>query len=180
MVHIAEQLNGEWLHGGMTIPYNVSISGSSISVILRGKRHAFGTILDSSSIMITFLSSGGSTTGKLEEPNKLVFRNPSGSLNAIWTKVVPPRDWVAALDGFWKAGEQELDIRPRIRISVSGSSISIDMSDHNRPDAHGSVLDDSTFTVTFPDDNSFTGTLEGPKTIGWSNGTVWTKVFVEG
>jgi hypothetical protein len=48
-----------------------------------------------------------------------------------------------------------------------------------RPTAHGSIINDSTFTVTFPDDNTITGTLEGPKTIRWSNCTVWTRVFVE-
>jgi hypothetical protein len=62
---------------------------------------------------------------------------------------------------------------------VSGSSISIDMSDHNRPDAHGTILQDSTFTVTFPDDRAYTAIEERGK-IHWSNGTVWCRAQIEG
>jgi hypothetical protein len=62
-------------------------------------------------------------------------------------------------------------------ISVSANAISIDMSAYHRPDAYGSILDGSDITVTFPDDKTYTGKLERPGTIQWSNNSAWTKVF---
>ena len=54
-------------------------------------------------------------------------------------------------------------------------SIMIDMSAFGRPNASGSVVDPSTIAVTFPDDNSYTGQIQSPNTIRWSNGSFWTK-----
>lgn len=78
---------------------------------------------------------------------------------------------VINLNGRWTAGGPQSAV-----ISVSSSSITIDMSAFGRPAAHGSILDSSTITVTFPDDRTYTGKLELPNTIKWSNGSVWKKV----
>jgi hypothetical protein len=59
---------------------------------------------------------------------------------------------------------------------VNGNSISVDMSAYKRPTASGTVIDDSDISVDFPDDKTYTGKLQAPKTILWSNNTVWTKV----
>jgi hypothetical protein len=49
------------------------------------------------------------------------------------------------------------------------------MSDFDRPAAHGTIIDNSTIKVTFPDDQTYTGTLVGPNAIRWSNGSTWTR-----
>jgi hypothetical protein len=65
---------------------------------------------------------------------------------------------------------------PGPAISVNGGSIAVDMSAYHRPSAHGSILDSSDITVTFPDDKTYTGKLQLPNTIKWSNNSAWTKV----
>jgi len=70
------------------------------------------------------------------------------------------------LNGKWSGGPV---------ISVSGNAITVDMTALKRPTAHGSVTDASDITVTFPDDKTYTGKLQGPNKIIWSNNTTWTK-----
>ena len=78
---------------------------------------------------------------------------------------------VIDLNGEWKAGGPQ-----RIGISVSGSSITINMSAFGRPTAHGSVINNTTIQVNFPDDRTYTAELVPPNTIRWSNNTAWTKL----
>jgi phospholipase C len=61
-------------------------------------------------------------------------------------------------------------------ISVTGNSISIDMSASHRPTASGSVLDSTHISVNFPDDKTYAGVLQAPNLIKWSNNSSWTKV----
>jgi len=75
------------------------------------------------------------------------------------------------LNGKWASGGI-----PGPVVSVTGNSIAVDMSVYHRPAAHGSVLDDSHITVTFPDDKTYTGTLQLPNIVKWSNNSEWTKV----
>jgi hypothetical protein len=82
---------------------------------------------------------------------------------------------VINLSGRWTAGGTQSAV-----ISQSSASLTIDMSAFNRPSAHVSILDDSTIRVTFPDDNTYTGKLEPPNTIRWSNGSVWERDIPEG
>jgi hypothetical protein len=95
-------------------------------------------------------------------------------LNEVWPAGFPP-DWptktLVDLNGRWASGG-----RPGPVISTTSTSLTIDMSAYNRPSAHGSIVDDSTITVTFPDDKTYTGKLQVPNTIRWSNGSAWTKV----
>jgi hypothetical protein len=78
---------------------------------------------------------------------------------------------VIDLNGRWTDGSPR-----RAVVSSAFTSLTIDMSAFNRPAAHGSILNASTITVIFPDDRSYTGTLQPPNTIRWSNGTSWRKV----
>ena len=73
--------------------------------------------------------------------------------------------------------EWQLDRRePRIAGMYEGAaSIRIDMSDFDRPNAHGSIVNGSSITITFPDDATYTGQLQSPNVIRWSNSSVWTK-----
>ncbi len=77
------------------------------------------------------------------------------------------------LNGGWTAGGPEVAL-----ITVMGSSLTIDMSAFHRPAASGSIVDSSTITVTFPDDNTYTGTLQSSGAIQWSSGSAWTKLTV--
>jgi len=78
---------------------------------------------------------------------------------------------IVNLNGKWASGGV-----PGPVISVTGESLSIDMSALGRPAAKGAILDDSDIWVTFPDDNSYTGKLQPPNEIIWSNNSAWTKV----
>jgi hypothetical protein len=81
---------------------------------------------------------------------------------------IPP---VLDLNGRWTDGSPRSAV-----ISVAFTSLRVDMSAFHRPAAHGSIVNASTITVTFPDDATYTGTLHPPRTIRWSNGSAWTKV----
>ncbi len=75
------------------------------------------------------------------------------------------------LNGTWASGGT-----PGPVISAAFTSLTVDMSAYHRPPAHGSIIDGTTITVTFPDDGTYTGKLELPNVIAWSNGSAWTKV----
>jgi hypothetical protein len=60
-------------------------------------------------------------------------------------------------------------------VSVSGTSIAVDMQPLGRPFAFGQAFGGTMIQVTFPDDRTYTGTLQAPNRILWSNNTVWTK-----
>jgi hypothetical protein len=74
---------------------------------------------------------------------------------------------VIDLNGRWAAGDNHSAV-----ISQSATNLTIDMSAFHRPSAYGSVLNDSTIAVIFPDDESFNGKLVPPDKIEWSNGSV--------
>lgn len=62
-------------------------------------------------------------------------------------------------------------------ISSAGGFIAVDMSYAHRPTATGIVLDASTISVVFPDAGTFTGHVQAPNLIRWSNGSAWHKVY---
>lgn len=80
---------------------------------------------------------------------------------------------VIDLNGAWAYNGQ---IGPYIYVYGEGNSLFVDMSLYSRPDGFGNILDAKTLSVVFPDDSDYTGTLESPTRIRWSNGTVWTKL----
>jgi hypothetical protein len=75
------------------------------------------------------------------------------------------------LNGTWTDGRG-----PGPVITEAGRTLTVDMSRFNRPTAHGTVIDDTDISVTFPDDKTYTGQLRAPGTILWSNNSVWTKL----
>ncbi len=83
----------------------------------------------------------------------------------------PAIQTVLDLRGAWASGGV-----PGPFVSVTGNSISIDMSASHRPTATGSVLSSSEISVNFPDDKTYTGALQAPNVIKWSNNSSWTKV----
>jgi hypothetical protein len=80
---------------------------------------------------------------------------------------------VIDLNGIWASGGI-----PGPVISAGTASLTVDMSAYHRPPAHGTIVDSSTISVTFPDDATYTGKLVLPNTIRWSNNSAWTKVAV--
>jgi len=112
------------------------------------------------------------TAFTVEGPNSqhVVYRGTDGHIHEIrWTPDTIKT--VIDLNGRWTDGSTRSAV-----ISAALTSLAIDMSAYNRPSAHGSIVDNSTITVTFPDDATYTGKLQSPKTIRWSNGSAWTKV----
>jgi hypothetical protein len=90
------------------------------------------------------------------------------SNSSQWLKVVRT---VIDLNGGWTDGSER-----RAVISEKRTSFTIDMSDWDRPAAHGTIVDATTIRVTFPDDQTYTGTLEFHRPqhrIIWSNNSIW-------
>jgi len=78
---------------------------------------------------------------------------------------------VLDLNGRWTDGSPRSAL-----ISAAFTSLTVDMSAWHRPAAHGTIGNSSTITVTFPDDKTYTGTLQAPNLIRWSNGSAWRKL----
>jgi hypothetical protein len=155
-------LNGSWTDGSNRPSAAISVTRRSFSIDMSafGRPTANGTIVGFASITATF-PDDKTYTGQLSH-NTITWSNGS-----TWTKVVKT---VVDLNGSWSDGS------PWIAVIYEGpGSLSVDMSDFDRPDARGTIVDASTITVTFPDDHTFSGTLESPRTIRWSNGSTWTK-----
>jgi hypothetical protein len=154
-------LNGNWTDGS---PRNAVISVSrrsfSIDMSAFGRPTASGTINDYADITAIFPDD---KTYK----GQLVGNTIRWSNGSQWTKVV---NTVFDLNGSWSDGSPWIAV-----ISEGPVALTVDMSDFDRPSAHGKIIDSSTITVTFPDDHAYTGNLIVPRTIKWSNGSAWTK-----
>ena len=101
--------------------------------------------------------------GSTSPPSSIRFSGTTATTDPIKT--------VIDLNGKWASGGS-----PGPVISVTGNAITVDMSAYKRPTAHGSVIDASSITVTFPDDKVYTGKVGVPNSIRWSNNSAWTKV----
>jgi hypothetical protein len=158
----ATNLNGSWTDGSnRTAAITVTRRSFSIDMSAFGRPTANGTIVGFTSITATF-PDDKSYTGQLTQPRTITWSNGS-----TWTKVV---NTAFDLNGSWSDGSPWIAI-----INERATSLTVDMSDYDRPAAHGNISNSSTITVTFPDDRTYTGTLQGAKTIRWSNGSTWTK-----
>lgn len=71
------------------------------------------------------------------------------------------------LKGRWAAGDNKTAV-----ISQSATNLTVDMSAFDRPSAYGSILNESTIAVIFPDDESYNGKLVPPDKIEWSNNSI--------
>jgi len=155
-------LGGVWNAGGShnaTISIDLQDLSVDMSAFIRPTAH--GSIKDWSVISVTF-PDDKTYTGTLEAPNKILWSN-----NTVWTKVL---NTVIDLNGKW------IDFAGKLAIISEGShAIKIDMSDHDRPNATGTIIDASHISVKFPDEETYTAVLQAPNTIAWSNGTSWTR-----
>ena len=157
-------LRGAWAGGGVPGPF-VSVTGNSISIDMSASHRptATGSVLSSTEISVHF-PDDKTYTGVLHAPNVITWSN-----NSSWTKVAAIQA-VIDLNGRWMDGGV---LGPAI--TVHGDSISIDMSALKRPNATGTVVNSSHISVTFPDDKNYSGVLQAPDTIRWSNNSTWTK-----
>jgi hypothetical protein len=94
-----------------------------------------------------------------------------GSLN-FHTASRPTAHGAFDLSGVWRGPGGG----PQMFLSVAGNALHIDMSLLGRPAASGFILNATTIQVTFPDDRTYTGTIQSATSILWSNNTTWTKV----
>lgn len=60
-----------------------------------------------------------------------------------------------------------------VPVSLRGDRVTVNMSAFRRPTATGRMLSPTQLQVTFPDDGTFVGTLDGQGKISWNNSTVW-------
>jgi hypothetical protein len=70
-------------------------------------------------------------------------------------------------EGTWTHGGKN------IPITRSGQRLTVNMAAFRRPTAFGRVIGDRQIEVSFPDDATFTGVIDGQGSIRWSNGTAW-------
>jgi hypothetical protein len=172
-------LSGKWRGPAGDVEISVNPPSSiKISRFDLGSPIAFGIILNSSTITVTFTPQNQTFTGRLEPPNTIKWSN-----GTVWTKVTDVRQFLET--GEWKHQGGPNNIRAQI--FVKSSSISINMRDFGRPDAHGKIISDSindpSIEITFPDDKTYTAKLRSnvrPNNIIWSNGTVWERFIPEG
>ena len=157
-------LNGAWVAGGAGQPF-ITVTGNSISVDMSQLHRptATGSVLGGAQISVHF-PDDKTYTGVLQAPNVIRWSN-----NSTWTKV-PAIQTVIDLNGKWMSGGVLGPV-----ITVHGNSISIDMSALHRKTATGTVVNSSTVSVNFPDDKTYTATLQPPGTIRWSNNSTWSK-----
>jgi len=157
-------LTGAWASGGVAGP-SISVTGNSISIDMSASHRptASGSVLDSTHISVNF-PDDKTYTGVLQAPNVIKWSN-----NSSWTKVAAI-ETVIDLNGQWMSGGVLGPV-----ITVNGNSISIDMRALKRPAAIGTVVNSSDISISFPDDKTYSGVLQKPGTIRWSNNSTWTK-----
>jgi hypothetical protein len=157
------ELNGSWTDGSsrsavITRKHNAL----NVNMSAYNRPAAHGLVSNFATISVTF-PDDKSYTGTLEAPRTIRWSNGSA-----WTKVI---NTVFDLNGSWTDGGGR-----RAFILETTNSITVDMSDYDRPAAHGAIVNSSTIKVNFPDDREYTATLELPNRIRWSNGSSWTKI----
>jgi hypothetical protein len=154
-------LNGDWTDGSVhNAVITVTRRSFSIDMSAFGRPTASGTVDGFVEITATFPDD---KTYK----GQLVGNTIRWANGSEWTKVI---NTIFDLNGNWSDGS------PWIAIIFAGPvSLTTDMSDFDRPTAHGKIINSTTITMTFPDDREYTGTLIAPRTLRWSNGSSWTK-----
>jgi len=155
-------LDGGWTDGsGKVALITTTRRAFSIDMSAFGRPAASGTITGYQSITATF-PDDRTYTGELTSARTIAWSNGS-----TWTKVV---NTVLDLSGDWTDGSPWIAV-----INAGPTSLAVEMSDFDRPDAHGAIDNPTTITVTFPDDKTYTATLQAPNVIRWSNGSTWTR-----
>lgn len=154
-------LNGNWTDGSSRNAV-ISVRRRTLSIDMSafGRPAASGTVDGYEQIKADF-PDDRSYTGQLVG-NSIHWSNGSQ-----WQKII---NTAFDLNGSWTDGS------PWVAVIFAGPvSLTIDMSDFERPNANGKIIDSFSITATFPDDHAYTGTLIARNTIRWSNGSTWTK-----
>jgi hypothetical protein len=155
-------LNGDWTDGSSrSAAISADLSSLSINMSAFNRPAASGSIVGYDTIEVTF-PDDRKYTGQLLTPNKIRWSN-----NSEWTKIV---NTVMDLNGNWSDGSDRTAV-----IYEGAKSIKINMSDYDRPNAQGTIVNSSNIKVKFPDDKEYTAQLIAPNKIKWSNGSFWTK-----
>jgi hypothetical protein len=155
-------LTGDWTDGsGRNAAISVDLSSLSVNMSAFNRPAARGSIVDWSTIEVTF-PDDRTYTAQVQPPHQIRWSN-----NSAWTKVV---NTVIDLNGDWTDGSGRT-----ARIAAGAKALKLDMSDFDRSNANGSIVNSSSITVTFPDDTTYTGQVQTPNKIVWSNGSVWVK-----
>jgi hypothetical protein len=154
-------LNGDWT-GGSSRNAVISVRRRTLSIDMSafGRPAASGTVDGYEQITANFPDDRSYTA-------QLVGNSIHWSNGSQWQKII---NTAFDLNGSWTDGS------PWVAVIFAGPVLlTIDMSDFERPNANGKIIDNSSITMTFPDDHAYTGTLIAPNTIRWSNGSTWTK-----
>ena len=155
-------LNGDWTDGSTrSAAISTDINELKVDMSKFNRPAAKGMVTGYGSIEVTF-PDDRTYSGELVGPGTIRWSN-----NSAWTKIV---NTVMDLNGSWTDGSERSAV-----IYEGASAIKVDMSDYDRPNASGSIVDGSTISVKFPDDQTYTAQLQAPNTIRWSNGSVWTR-----
>jgi hypothetical protein len=161
----AFSLNGPWTDNGTSKPVITVSSTGSILVDMSAlhRPNATGTVLSSTAISVTF-PDAATYTGTLVAPNLIRWSN-----GATWEKVFTGATVFNLNGDIWSPGTSTDD---------SNGFLTVDMSNLNRPDAVGFVINSTTISVTFPDDATYTATIDpsGTGSLDWSNGSAWTLI----
>jgi len=158
---LASNVNGPWTDNGVAKPV-ITVAGNRVVIDMSYARrpNGVGTVLDASSIIVTF-PDADTYIGTFLSPTVLRWNN-----GAQWQKVYPGAT-VIGLNTTWTNGIT------RQRITQANGFLTVNMSESRRPNAAGYAVNASTIRVTFPDQGTFTGTLQVPNVIKWSNNTQW-------
>jgi hypothetical protein len=159
-------VNGTWTDDGRAKPKITVVSNTVlIDMSYAHRPNATGTVIDASSILVTFPDLPNTYIGTFYGPGYLAWSNGSA-----WQKPYTGATTIG-LNENWTDGWA-----PPGRISETAGFLSVDLTQARRPRAYGYVVDSSTIRVTFPDAATITGTLVAAPDGGliqWSNTTQW-------
>ena len=162
---LAYDINGSWTVNGPEAP-RITSSGGSISIDMSyaGRPTATGTVVNSSTIQVTF-PDAGTFTAQVLSSTQLSWSN-----GTRWAKVFSG-DMLFPLTGYWG------DSNNTEFVFNNGGHIQIFM-DHGRPTAYGWAIDFKTIIIFFPDDRTYIATLMSGPFIAWNNGSNWVLIDV--
>jgi hypothetical protein len=162
----AFNLNGAWTDNGTSRPViNVSSTGAIlIDMSAMHRPNATGTVLSSTTAISVTFPDDATYTGSLVAPNLIRWSNGS-----TWEKVFTGATVFNLNGDFWSPG---------VSTDYANGFVTVEMSALNRPDAVGFAINSTTIEVTFPDDATYTATIDptGTGSLHWSNGSTWTLI----
>jgi hypothetical protein len=162
-------IDGPWTDNGSAKPIISSAGGVVlIDMSYAHRPTASGSVLDASSILMTF-PDAGPYIGTFLSPTVLRWSNGS-----IWQKVYTGPTVINVNDN-WTDGLTDQ------QVSAVNGFIAVNMSATHRPNATGFMVGPGLFNVSFPDDRNTTfatiraGLRPDLDRITWSNGSQWRR-----